>query len=151
MENEQVEIQDVENVEVSPEIQEVSDGIQELGKKILATGEQIDKAKQLSEEILQERQEFLQSLEKDLFEKEKKLVLKENGLEAYADIITATDSDELAKVVDKLNKIVLDQKVANGYIPKDSNGSQDAYSQAIQNGDVKNAISFKLSNLFSKK
>jgi SMC interacting uncharacterized protein involved in chromosome segregation len=139
MENEQV----VSEVEVSPEIQE-------LETQIEANQVTLENNQKLADEILEERQEFLKKMEQDLFIKEKNLTLKENGLEAYADIITATDSDELAKVVKQLNKIVLDQKVQNGYIPKETNGTQDVYTQAIQNGDVKNAIGFKLANLFKK-
>ncbi|MFJ8063308.1 hypothetical protein ACIQYS_01570 [Psychrobacillus sp. NPDC096426] len=149
MEKEQVEIQEVEVSEV--EKVEVLSTLEEVGKQIVENGEQLDKAKQLAEEILQERQEFLKSLEKDLFAKEKNLVLKENGLEAFAEVINVDNSEDLTNVVAKLTKIVNDIKVANSYQPKDSNGTQDAYSQAIQNGDVKNAISFKLSNLFGKK
>ncbi|WP_342598804.1 hypothetical protein MHB48_15210 [Psychrobacillus sp. FSL H8-0483] len=138
MENEQVE-----QVEVSPDIQE-------LEKQVLENGEQLEQSKKLAEEILQERQEFLESLEKDLFDKELKLTLKENGLEAFAEVINVDNSDDLGKVVSKLISIVNNIKVSNGYVPKESNGTQDAYSQAIQNGDVKNAIGFKFANLFKR-
>ncbi|MFB5088633.1 hypothetical protein PGC35_15735 [Psychrobacillus sp. PGGUH221] len=137
MENEQVEIQEVE---VSPEIQE-------LEKQVLENGEQIEKAQKLTEEILAERKEFLESLEKDLFEKEKNLTLKDNGLEAFAEIINVDNSDDLGKVVSKLNKIVNDIKVANSYQPKD-NATQDAYSVHANNKDTKSMIGSKLANLF---
>jgi len=147
MENEQVVSEEVEVLDV--EKLDLVLTIEEVGKQIVENGEQLDNAQKLAEEILQEREEFLQTLEKSLFDKEKDLVLKENGLEAFAEIINVENSDDLTKVVAKLTTIINNIKVANAYVPKE-NATQDAYSQAIQNGDVKNAISFKLSNLFKK-
>ena len=137
MENEQVE-----NLEV--EVQETEQVEQEA--VIPQTLEKlIEDNKKLQDELAEIKQ-----MRKDIFEKQVSMTLQENGLEAFAEIINVDNSDDLKDVVFKLTKIVNDIKVANAYVPKESNGTKDAYSEAIQNGDVKNAISFKLSNLFKK-
>lgn len=144
MENEQVDnLEVVQEVEVSPEIENIK-------KIVIANVEQLEQSQIYEDEVFEKPQKLLEKLEQELFIKEKNFTLKENGLEAFSEIINVNNADDLSKVVDKLTKIVNDIKISNAYVPKDMNGTQDAYSVAIQNGDVKNAISFKLSNLFKK-
>jgi len=139
MENEQAVSEEVEVQEVE-QVEEVTEE-----KSPQTLDELIEDNKKLQDELAE-----IKEMRKDIFDKQVSMTLQENGLEAFAEIINVDNSDDLKDVVSKLTKIVNDIKVANAYVPKESNGTQDGYSQAIQNGDVKNAISFKLSNIFKK-
>lgn len=139
MENEQVVSEEVE----VQEVEQVEEVTEEKSPRTL--DELIEDNKKLQGELAE-----IKEMKKDIFDKKVSMTLQENGLEAFAEVISVDNSEDLTKMVAKLTKIVNDIKVSNGYVPKETNGTQDAYSQAIQNGDVKNAIGFKFANLFKK-
>ena len=129
VENLEVEVQETEQVEQEAAIPQTLDELIEDNKK------------------LQDELAEIKQMRKDIFEKQVSLTLQENGLEAFANIIKVENVEELTGVVNKLNKIVNDIKIANSYQPKD-NATQDSYSVHTNNKDTKSMIGSKLANLF---
>ncbi|MGG3892507.1 hypothetical protein [Geobacillus stearothermophilus] len=94
-----------------------------------------------------EKQKEIEAKEQELFQKQVQLTLKENGLERFADIVKVSNEDELADVVKKLNGIVNEIKIQNGYIPAD-HAQIDEYSKYEKEKNVAGMIAVKLSKLF---
>ncbi|HJF32209.1 MAG TPA: hypothetical protein K8V56_10625 [Sporosarcina psychrophila] len=119
--------------EVPAEVKDVRDTFDETLEKVNADQEalRID---------LEERASVL-------FQKEVAYTLKESGLEAFADVINVTDTEQLKGVTAKLTAIVNGIKTSVSFVPKE-NGKQDAVTIAEQNKDVKGMLGAKFSKLF---
>lgn len=89
----------------------------------------------------------LEQKEQELWNKEKSLILKEHNLHEFADFFAATNTEQLNKDIEKLNKVLDAKKLNNSYVP-DGHKSADAYSKAEKQGDTITMIGTKLSKLF---
>lgn len=146
MEKTQVETTEVETVEVETEVFPEEVKVVEEGSPKKTLDEVLDQ----TNETMDKLQQDLERREKELFEREMQSSLKGAGLEKFQEIINVKTHEELDIVMTKLTAIMNEMKIENSYQPTD-NAKQDSYTQAIQSGDVKNAINFKLANLFGKK
>ncbi|OLN22905.1 hypothetical protein BTO30_07105 [Domibacillus antri] len=136
----------VENVEQQEVVQEeVTETVAKADYDSLVA--ELEEVKSKLPQEKSESELAIEAKEQELFQKEVNLTLKENGLEAFADIVKVSDSDELNSTVEALTKIVNEIKVNMGYVPA-HNAKQDEYSMYESKKDAKGMISAKLANLF---
>lgn len=93
-------------------------------------------------------EKLIEHREQKLFEKEVGLELKANQLEDFADLIKASNADELKSTIESVKKILDTRKLNGSYVPNDHKQT-NAYDQAAAKGDVNAMIGAKLSKLFN--
>ena len=114
--------------------------------------EKLEETESLEERVAkmqEENQKLLERLEEQQVQAEKNnliATLNAEGLSHFVGLfdLTTTD-DKVAFIKNAVNSIL----VANSYIPKET-AKMEQYNAAIQNGNVKDAIGFKLSRFFGK-
>lgn len=84
----------------------------------------------------------LNERENALFQRQIQLELKAEGLEEFADFISAENEEELFAQVAKLKELKGKLKADNSYKPTEHNASSD-YAKALKNRDVKSMIRTK--------
>lgn len=88
---------------------------------------------------LSDEEKAIKAKQQELFEKEVELELRSAGLEQFKDIVEVSDTDELKKTINQLNKVVNDMKLSLGYVPEDHK-QVTTYQQAKSKGDTKGMI-----------
>ncbi|WP_339280944.1 hypothetical protein [Lysinibacillus sp. FSL P2-0066] len=114
--------------------------------------EKLEETESLEERVAkmqEENQKLQEQLEEQQVQAEKNNLiasLNAEGLSQFVGLfdLTTTD-DKVAFLKNAVNQIL----VANAYQPKQQ-AKQEAYEQAINDGDVNGAIKFKLSKFFGK-
>ncbi|MEK4628705.1 hypothetical protein MKZ17_10910 [Solibacillus sp. FSL R7-0682] len=126
----------IEDVVSDEETTEVTDITDDTTKKMEELEKQVAEQNVLMEE--------LQKKAKEAEETSFKMLLQSENLTAFEKLFTAKDKQEqLAILKQGINEVL----VAHSYVPTDK-AQQDAYSKAIETGDVNTAIRNKLSKLF---
>jgi hypothetical protein len=108
---------------------------------------QVTELQQYKPKEKSDAEKALEQKEMELFNKEKNLILREKGLQDFADFLNVTDTEQLNKDIEKLNKVLEAKKLNNTYVP-DGHKSADAYNKAEKQGDTITMIGTKLSKLF---
>ena len=145
MENNNLEqVQEIQEVEEVQEVQvEEVDKLHEELNETVSTFEQEKKG--LLDEINTLKQ-HIEELNKEVEKKNLSNLLKENGLGEFAGLFELETNEER---VEFLKKAVNNILVKNSYQPKEV-AKQEQYTQAIEQGDVEKALSFKFANLFKR-
>lgn len=106
----------------------VSDATKALEKELADTKAKLPKE-------LSDAEKALKAKENDLWNRTVNLTFKENGLDKFADIISAKDEDDLKNKVESLNKIMSEMKIDNSYKPN-NHQKTDEYEQAKKKHDT---------------
>lgn len=128
-----------EEVEVMQEQAEVIEQVAEVEESLKERIFKMEAENQKLQEQLEEQQ--VQAEKNNLI-----ATLNAEGLSHFVGLFDLTSNeDKVAFLKNAVNQIL----VANAYQPKQQ-AQQQAYDQAISDGDVKGAIGFKLSKFFGK-
>lgn len=139
-----------ETTEVVEEVVEqdevVTDVVEEVVEEELSLDEKLNNINTTLEEQLKESEQRALELEQKMDKINLTASLTSEKLEIFDGLFDLTSNDDkVAFLKNAVNQIL----VANSYQPKET-AKQEAYDTAINNGDVKSAINFKLSRLFGK-
>ncbi|MEK5232042.1 hypothetical protein MHB42_09730 [Lysinibacillus sp. FSL K6-0232] len=131
-------------------MQEEVEVMQEEVEKVDAEGsEETESLEERVAKMQEENQKLLERLEEQQVQAEKNnliATLNAEGLSHFVGLFDLTTTEErVAFLKNAVNSIL----VANAYQPKQQ-AKQEAYEQAINDGDVNSAIKFKLSKFFGK-
>lgn len=155
MNNEQEQIEQVEptgnELSIDEKLAKLTDDFDALKEKVDGILERLDTNSQTVQENgsneLSEAQntkdDELSQREKALFDKQVAIELKAENLEDFAELVTATNEDELATQIAKFKQILAKMKAENSYQPtKNKNVSE--YNIAKNNKNVRSMILNKL-------
>ncbi|WP_274365320.1 hypothetical protein [Paenibacillus thermotolerans] len=90
----------------------------------------------------------LEQKQADLLQKEMVLLMKEADVSDFAELISASDAEDLKNKIGKLHDVLKARKVDSSYRPE-SHKQQSAYDIAEKNNDVLGMIDSKLQKLFN--
>lgn len=142
LEQVQEEVKEVETVE---EVQQ-GEVIEQVQTELEESITQFEQEKKGLLKEIDELKQHIEELNKEVEKKNLSNLLKENGLGEFTGLFELETNEER---VEFLKKAVNNILVKNSYQPKEV-AKQEAYTQAIEQGDVQKALGFKFANLFKK-
>lgn len=146
MENKNLEqVQEVQEIETVDEVQQENQEVIEKDQLV----ESIDSFEEEKEKLINEidtLKKELQLLNEKILQDNLTKSLKKEGLDDFVGLFELqTNEERVVFLKNAVNQIL----VKNSYQPKEV-AKQEAYTQAIEEGNVEKALSFKFANLFKR-